>query len=116
MGCVFAPAFSTATLGVGREVAGVASAMVNTSQQVGGSVGISILSTVYATAAAGYAIHAHPRASAIAAMIHGDMVAFVWAAGIFGTGLIIALIVLPGRRVSGARAGEASLVDDPNPR
>jgi len=116
MGCIFAPAFSTATLGVGREVAGVASAMVNTSQQVGGSVGISILSTVYATAAAGDAIHAHPRATAIAAMIHGDTVAFVWAAGMFGVGLIIALIVLPARHGSRAGASAGTLVDDPNPR
>ena len=116
MGCVFAPAFSTATLGIGREVAGVASAMVNTSQQVGGSVAISILSTVYATAAADYAIHAHPRASAIAAMIHGDTTAFVCAAGIFGVGLIIALIVLPARHGSPTGASAGTLVDDPNPR
>ena len=39
MGSIFAPAFGTATLGVDRTEAGIASAMVNTSQQVGGSVG-----------------------------------------------------------------------------
>jgi len=116
IGCVFSPAFSTATLGVGREMAGVASAMTNTSQQVGGSVAISILSTVYATAAAGYAIHAHPRATAIAAMIHGDMVAFVWAAGMFGVGLIIALIVLPARHGSrkGGQRGHARRGPEPS--
>ncbi len=37
MGCIFAPSFGTATLGVRTDEAGVASAMVNTSQQVGGS-------------------------------------------------------------------------------
>ena len=51
MGCIFAPAFSTATLGVEGREAGVASAMVNTSQQVGGSVGTSLLSTIFASAA-----------------------------------------------------------------
>ena len=45
IGCIFAPAFSTATLGVDGSEAGVASAMVNTSQQVGGSVGTALLST-----------------------------------------------------------------------
>ena len=60
MGCIFAPAFSTATLGVDRQDAGVASAMVNTSQQVGGSVGTALLSTLFASAAASYAArHAH---------------------------------------------------------
>src|SRR5207244_6737447 len=54
MGCIFAPAFSTATLGVEGSDAGVASAMVNTSQQVGGSVGTSLLSTIFASAAANY--------------------------------------------------------------
>ena len=37
VGCIFAPAFSTATLGVATHEAGIASAMVNTSQQIGGS-------------------------------------------------------------------------------
>jgi EmrB/QacA subfamily drug resistance transporter len=45
MGCIFAPAFGTATLGVDRQEAGIASAMVNTSQQVGGSVGTALLSS-----------------------------------------------------------------------
>lgn len=42
MGCIFAPAFGTATLGVDSQEAGIASAMVNTSQQVGGSVGTPV--------------------------------------------------------------------------
>ena len=63
MGCIFAPAFSTATLGVEGREAGVASAMVNTSQQVGGSVGTSLLSTIFASAVASYTVEspAHPR-------------------------------------------------------
>ncbi len=60
MGCIFAPAFSTATLGVEGREAGVASAMVNTSQQIGGSVGTSLLSTIFASAVASYtADHLH---------------------------------------------------------
>lgn len=97
MGCIFAPAFGIATLGVAPNEAGVASAMVNTSQQVGGSVGTALLSTVFASAASGYAASHHVRglAGAAAAAIHGYTVAFWWAAGIFALGLVIALVVFP---------------------
>jgi len=54
MPCIFAPSFATATLGVDRYEAGVASAMVNTCQQVGGAVGTAVLSTIFATAAKTY--------------------------------------------------------------
>ncbi|MBV9336356.1 MAG: MFS transporter [Solirubrobacterales bacterium] len=77
MGSIFAPAFSTATLGVERADAGIASAMVNTSQQVGGSVGTALLSTIFASAAASYAsTHAHVAGLASAASIHGYTSAF----------------------------------------
>jgi EmrB/QacA subfamily drug resistance transporter len=105
MGCVFAPAFSTATLGVSGNEAGVASAMVNTSQQVGGSVGTALLSTLFASAVTSYAAgHRGAPGLANAASIHGYTTAFWWAAGIFGVGLLVALLVLPSVRVPGARA------------
>ena len=110
MGCIFAPAFSTATLGVDRQDAGIASAMVNTSQQVGGSVGTALLSTLFATAAASYAAgHAHVAGLAGAASIHGYTTAFWWAAGIFAVGLLVALLILPGRIALLAPAAEVSL-------
>jgi EmrB/QacA subfamily drug resistance transporter len=96
MGFIFAPAFGTATLGVKPTEAGVASAMVNTSQQVGGSVGTALLSTLFASAAASYAsAHAGQHGLSSAAAIHGYTTAFWWAAGIFAVGLLIALLVLP---------------------
>jgi hypothetical protein len=45
-GMIFAPAINTATVGVARQDSGVASALVNTTQQVGGSIGTAALSTV----------------------------------------------------------------------
>ena len=88
MGCIFAPAFSTATLGVEGREAGVASAMVNTSQQVGGSVGTSLLSTIFASAVASYtASHLHTADLANAAAVHGYTTAFWWAVGIFALAL-----------------------------
>ena len=98
MGCIFAPAFSTATLGIDGSEAGVASAMVNTSQQVGGSVGTALLSTIFASATAAYAsAHAGLRGVANVASIHGYTVAFAWAAGIFALGLVLALLILPAK-------------------
>jgi hypothetical protein len=72
--------------------------MVNTSQQIGGSVGTSLLSTIYASAVASYvATHLHVRGLAPAAQVHGDTTAFWWAAGIFGLGFLLALLILPSR-------------------
>jgi EmrB/QacA subfamily drug resistance transporter len=98
MGCIFAPTFSAATLGVASNEAGIASAMVNTSQQIGGSIGTSLLSTIYASAVASYlASQSHVRGLASAAQVHGDTTAFWWAAGIFGLGFLLALLILPSR-------------------
>jgi EmrB/QacA subfamily drug resistance transporter len=98
MGCIFAPAYSTATLGVEGSEAGVASAMVNTSQQVGGSVGTSLLSTIFASALTSYVVAHHGSPNlANAAAVHGYTVAFWWSVGIFILGFVLALVILPGR-------------------
>jgi EmrB/QacA subfamily drug resistance transporter len=115
MGCVFAPAFSTATLGVKNSDAGIASAMVNTSQQVGGSVGTALLSTIFASAAAGFAsTHAKTVGLASAATIHGYAVAFEWAAALFAVGLLVALLVLPKDGAARARAAQEQASNDLN--
>ena len=114
MGCIFAPAFSTATLGVASNEAGIASAMVNTCQQIGGSIGTSLLSTIYASAVTSF-LTGHPRTTGLgsAAQVHGDTTAFWWAAGIFGLGFLLALVILPARceaRPASVRAALARLV------
>jgi EmrB/QacA subfamily drug resistance transporter len=113
MGCVFAPAFSTATLGVKNSDAGIASAMVNTSQQVGGSVGTALLSTIFASSAASFA-STHPRTAGLAsaASIHGYTTAFEWAAGLFALGLIVAILVLPRDGAARARAVQTQASND----
>jgi len=103
MGCIFAPAFSTATLGIDSSEAGVASAMVNTSQQVGGSVGTALLSTIFASATTAYvSSHAGIPGVGDAAAIHGYTTAFAWAAGIFAVGLLLSLLILPSKARSSA--------------
>jgi EmrB/QacA subfamily drug resistance transporter len=97
LGLVLAPAMNIATLGVRAEDAGVASAMVNTMQQIGGSIGTALLSTLAASAASGYA--AANQASTdvlVEAAVHGYTTAFWWAAGIFATGALISALLLRG--------------------
>jgi MFS family permease len=114
MGCLFGPAFSAATRGVAPNEAGIASGMVNTSQQIGGSVGTSLLSTIYASAVARYIIsHPHVRDLTHAAAVHGDTRAFWWGVGIFGLGLLLALAIFPTRcegRPATVRAALARIV------
>lgn len=98
-GMIFAPAINTATFGVARRDSGVASALVNTMQQVGGSIGTSALSTIALSTAASYLItrHASPLAPAIAAT-HGYTVAFSVSAALLGLGFILAIVLLPSKR------------------
>jgi hypothetical protein len=87
--------------------------MVNTSQQVGGSVGTALLSTIFASAAAGYvSVHAKAAGLAGAASIHGYTTAFEWAAAIFGVGLLVALVVLPSDGAARARTAQADARTD----
>ena len=85
-GLVVAPSFATATLGVPREDSGVASAMVNTSQQVGGSIGTALLSTLAVSATTDWVVANGPGAQAA---VEGYVTAFWWAAGIFAVGAVI---------------------------
>jgi hypothetical protein len=98
-GMIFAPAINTATAGVRREDSGVASALVNTMQQVGGSIGTSALSTIALTATASYLVahHSTPLAPAIAAT-HGYTLAFTVSAALLGLGFILTIVLVPSRR------------------
>jgi EmrB/QacA subfamily drug resistance transporter len=98
-GMVFAPAINTATAGVARADSGVASALVNTMQQVGGSVGTALLSTIAASATTSYAAahHVTNGAGRAVAATHGYTVAFDVAAGLFALGAVLAVTMLPSR-------------------
>jgi EmrB/QacA subfamily drug resistance transporter len=96
-GSIFATAINTATLGVIPEDAGVASALVSTSQQVGGAAGTALLSSLAATATASFLVGetATPTLAAEAA-IHGYTVAFWASAAIFVSGAIFGRVLLRG--------------------
>jgi EmrB/QacA subfamily drug resistance transporter len=99
-GMIMAPSFATATRGVAAGDAGVASALVNTSQQVGGSLGVALLSTLFAGAVSDFVPAAGtPVALAQAeAAVHGSTVVFWWAAGILATGAIVTALLFDGSR------------------
>ena len=85
-GLIVAPSFATATLGVPRRDSGVASAMVNTSQQVGGSIGTALLSTLAVSATSDFVALHGPSAQAA---VEGYVTAFWWAAAIFAVGAVV---------------------------
>ncbi|CAM5651960.1 MFS transporter OS=Streptomyces aurantiogriseus OX=66870 GN=GCM10010251_72360 PE=4 SV=1 [Streptomyces aurantiogriseus] len=99
MGLTFMPVFSTATAGVAPQDAGVTSATVNTSQQVGGSIGTALLNTIATTTGTAYiTTHltdpAHRARITAEGMVHGYTVAIGWAAAIMLlAGLSAALLV-----------------------
>ncbi|MET8813813.1 MFS transporter [Streptomyces sp. NPDC004549] len=98
MGTAFMPAMSLATMGVEPRDAGVASAMVNTSQQVGGAIGTALLNTIAASATTSY-IKDHiagatskPQAQFVQlqGMVHGYSTAIWFAVGILALASLIA--------------------------
>jgi EmrB/QacA subfamily drug resistance transporter len=96
LGLVIAPVINTGTFGVAPQDAGVASATVTVGQQLGASVGTSLLNTIFAAAVASY-LTAHLAAPRVIgrqaltglALAHGYDTAFWWTAGIFAVGAII---------------------------
>ena len=99
LGLAIATGMSGATLGVKPADAGVASALVNTNQQIGGSVGTALLSTLAASAVAHFAAGKAPTPALMAqAAVHGYTTAFFFSAAIFAAGAVICFFVLrPGR-------------------
>jgi EmrB/QacA subfamily drug resistance transporter len=107
MGLVFSSAMATATFGVEPVDAGVASAMVNTMQQVGGSIGTALLSTIAAmTVTSDLAGRAVDPALLASAAVHGYTTAFWWAAAIFAGGAVLCGLLLRGGAPVQEPAGE----------
>jgi len=97
LGIAIGTAMATVTLGVPSEDASVASANVNVMQQIGGAIGIALLSTVAASATSSFAAsHATTSHVAAQAAVHGYTTAFTWSAAIFAGGAIICgLLIRP---------------------
>ncbi|WP_208647958.1 MFS transporter [Streptomyces tirandamycinicus] len=115
MGTAFMPAMSLSTYGVEARDAGVASAMVNTSQQVGGAIGTALLNTVAASATTSYlAAHAAGatgpealRLLRLEGMVHGYASAIWWAVGILATSAVVALTLINSGRPGASTASSS---------
>ncbi len=106
MGLTFVPMTLVATTNVSKEDAGLASGVFNTSQQVGGALGLAVLST--------FANHRTSSALAdgvnqSAALVDGFQVAFIIAAGLVAAGAVVAMTLLRRRDVARIDAGEVDL-------
>jgi EmrB/QacA subfamily drug resistance transporter len=95
LGLSFVPVTIAGTSGVAPEDSGLASGLLNTTQQVGGSLGLAILSSV-ATSRTTSALHAGSVLPA--ALTHGFKGAFVVAGGLCALGAVFAIALLPGRQ------------------
>jgi EmrB/QacA subfamily drug resistance transporter len=104
LGTVIPPVINTGTIGVAPQDAGVASATVTVGQQLGASVGTSLLNTIFASAVATYTA-AHLAASPVITrqaltglgQAHAYDTAFWWIAGIYAAGAVLGYVVLrPG--------------------
>lgn len=106
MGASFVPLSSTSLIGVAASDAGVASALVNSTQQTGGSLGVSLLNTVAASATTGY-LRGHGTTAAMqaAAAVHGYTTAFTVSAALLGAAALVCLVML--------RASRSDLSTDP---
>jgi EmrB/QacA subfamily drug resistance transporter len=108
MGVTFVPLSSTALVGVDPQDAGVASALVNTTQQVGSSLGTALLNTIAASAATAYLVsRVHSVATARAAVVHGYTTAFTVSAG-----LLLLAAVASGTLIRASRHDLAVESDD----
>jgi hypothetical protein len=92
-GLIFSAAANTGTFGVEPRDAGIASASVNTGQQLGGAIGTALLNTIAASAATSYLVghlHGQPSAQLVhLALIHSYTTVFRCCAGIFAAGAVI---------------------------
>jgi EmrB/QacA subfamily drug resistance transporter len=101
MGFSFVPISIAALAGVQPSEAGLASGLINTSQQIGGALGIAALSSVATSTTA----HRVADGTALpSALTDGFQAAFAGAAGIALVGVLVALLVVRGRDISGAAA------------
>jgi EmrB/QacA subfamily drug resistance transporter len=120
LGMVIAPSINTGTFGVAPRDAGVASATVTVGQQLGASIGTSLLNTIFASAVASYLTLHVASARLIGrqallgqALAHGYDTAFWWVAGIFAGGAIVCGLLLrrgPLRRDDGQVQQDAGVM------
>ena len=99
MGMIFVPLANIALINIEPDDAGVASAVLNASQQVGGSLGTALLNSVYTSAVTAYLTeHMIRNPEDPEALVHGFEIGFLWSAGLMALGtIVIALMISAGK-------------------
>jgi len=109
MGLAFVPMNSTALFGVDEDSAGVASALVNTTQQVGGALGTAFLNTVAASSTAAFLLTRVASNSVTrSATVHGYTTAFEVSALFVAMAAVVAGVLVGTRRNHEVSAGNES--------
>ncbi|WP_446215365.1 MFS transporter [Micromonospora sp. IBHARD004] len=99
LGFTFVPLSSLALVGVPEHDAGAASATLNATQQVGGSLGTALLNTMYTSAVTAYLVGKMPDPmTQVKALVHGYTVAFAWGAGLILLSGLVTLLLIKVRR------------------
>ncbi|MET7964670.1 MFS transporter [Micromonospora zamorensis] len=99
LGFTFVPLSSLALVGVPEHDAGAASATLNATQQIGGSLGTALLNTMYTSAVAAYLVGRVPNpVNQIEALVHGYRVAFAWGAALIVLAGLATLILVKVRK------------------
>jgi EmrB/QacA subfamily drug resistance transporter len=114
MGLAFVPVTLIATSGVGEQTAGLASGLFNTSQQIGGALGLAVLATLAASETSGTLSdlgHAPQPADQAQALVNGFHVAFVGSAIIVAAAGASLLLLLRRKDVEAVSTGEPALVE-----
>ncbi|MCI4065942.1 MFS transporter [Micromonospora sp. R77] len=99
LGFTFVPLSSLALVGVPEHDAGAASATLNATQQVGGSLGTALLNTMYTSAVTAYLVGRVPDPiNQVKALVHGYTVAFAWGAGLILLSGLATLLLIKVRK------------------
>jgi EmrB/QacA subfamily drug resistance transporter len=109
MGMTFVPITLMATTGVHGDDQGLASGLLNTAQQVGGALGLAILSTVsfnHASSQLSSLGHAPSATDRTAALVSGYTTAFTVGAFLMGIGALLILAIVRRRDEATIVAGE----------
>ncbi|HEY1636371.1 MAG TPA: MFS transporter [Acidimicrobiales bacterium] len=118
MGIAFIPLTSRGIAGVEAADSGAASGLVNVSHQVGGSLGLAILVTVFATASRGAAHHTLAGASAGSqasqVLAHGVAAALTGSTVFLALALVVVIAMVP-RRTRATAASEAERQPEADP-
>jgi hypothetical protein len=99
------PLQNVALAGIGERDAGVASAAVTATQQIGGSIGAALFTALYTAAITAY-LASHPAGptTEVEAFVSGYSIAFLWAAGFFLVAVPIAFFMITVSRTEFVKA------------